>query len=71
MTDNKITVVVCSRQTDKEKEEFIEHLKETCGYNVHVMFMINSDGVSLTKIYNLGRNVIKMLANRNLANIIK
>lgn len=52
MTDNKITVVVCSRQTDKEKEEFIEHLKETCGYNVHVMFMINSDGVSLTKIYN-------------------
>lgn len=52
MIDNKITVVVCSRQTDKEKEEFIEHLKETCGYNVHVMFMINSDGVSLTKIYN-------------------
>ena len=52
MTDNKITVVVCSRQTDKEKNDFIEHLKETCGYNVHVMFMINSDGVSLTKIYN-------------------
>ena len=50
MTDNKITVVVCSRQTDKEKNDFIEHLKETCGYNVHVMFMINSDGVSLTKI---------------------
>ena len=50
--NNKITVVVCSRQTDKEKNEFIEHLKETCGYNVHVMFMINSDGVSLTKIYN-------------------
>ena len=52
MTDNKITVVVCSKQTDKEKTEFIEHLKESCGYNVHVMFMINSDGVSLTKIYN-------------------
>lgn len=50
--NNKITVVVCSRQSDKEKQDLIEHLKDTCGYNVHVMFMINSDGVSLTKIYN-------------------
>lgn len=52
MTDNKITVVVCSRQTDKEKNDFLEHIKSTCGYNVHVMFLINSEGVSLTKIYN-------------------
>lgn len=52
MTDNKITVVVCSKQTDKEKNDFLEHIKSTCGYNVHVMFLINSEGVSLTKIYN-------------------
>lgn len=51
MLSNKITVVVCSRQTDKEKEEFLNHLKDSCGYGVHVMFLINSDGVSLTKIY--------------------
>jgi len=49
--DNKITVVVCSRQSDKEKKEFLDHLKNTCGYNVHVMFLINSDGVALTKVY--------------------
>ena len=52
MIDNKITVVVCSKHTDKEKSDFLEHIKTTCEYNVHVMFLINSDGVSLTKIYN-------------------
>lgn len=49
--NNKITVVVCSRQTDKEKKDFLDHIKETCGYNVHVMFLINNDGVALTKVY--------------------
>lgn len=49
--EDKITVVVSSRETDAEKKEFLEHLKNSCGYNVHVMFLINSDGVPLTKIY--------------------
>lgn len=46
-----ITCVISSRNTDKEKQEFLDNLRETCGYNLNVMFMINSDGVSLTKIY--------------------
>lgn len=49
--DNKITVVVCSRESDDEKKLFLEHLKDTCGYNVHVMFLVNKDGISLSKIY--------------------
>lgn len=49
--EEKITVVVCSRQSDKEKKDFLDHIKDTCGYSVHVMFLINSDGVALTKVY--------------------
>ena len=51
MDKNAITCVVCSRNTDKEKEEFLNNLKETCGWSLNIMFIVNQEGVSLTKIY--------------------
>ena len=49
--DNSIAVVVCSRETSEQKKDFIQHIKDTCGCNAHVYFLINQDGVGLTQIY--------------------
>lgn len=49
--DNSIAVVVCSRENSEQKKDFIQHIKDTCGCNVHVYFLINQDGVGLTQIY--------------------
>lgn len=51
MANGFITCVVCSRHTNQEKEKFIEHLRETCGWALNLMFIVNAEGVSLTKIY--------------------
>ena len=57
--EEKITIVVCSRENDEQKKDFIEHLKKTCEYDSHIMFLINSDGVSLTTIYDDVMNKIE------------
>ena len=49
--EDKISVAVCSRQTAEQKKDFIQHIKDTCGCNAHVYFLINQDGVGLTQIY--------------------
>lgn len=49
--DNSIAVVVCSRENSEQKKDFIQHIKDTCGCNAHVFFLINQDGVGLTQIY--------------------
>lgn len=49
--DNSIAVVVCSRENSEQKKDFIQHIKDTCGCNAHVYFLINQDGVGLTQIY--------------------
>ena len=47
-----IAVVVCSRETNQEKKEFLDMIGKTCGFNYHVFFYTNNEGVGLTKIYN-------------------
>lgn len=49
--EESITIVVCSRDDADKRKDFIEHLKTTCGCNAHVFFMVNQEGVSLTKVY--------------------
>jgi len=49
--DNSRAVVVCSRENSEQKKDFIQHIKDTCGCNAHVYFLINQDGVGLTQIY--------------------
>ena len=49
--DNSIAIVVCSRENSEQKKDFIQHIKDTCGCNAHVYFLINQDGVGLTQIY--------------------
>lgn len=50
--ENKITVVVCSRDNTDEKKEIVKHIQETCECNVHVFFMYNPEGIGLSNIYN-------------------
>ena len=50
--ENSISVVVCSKDNGERKEKIIDHIKETCGANVHTYFMYNPDGVGLSEIYN-------------------
>ena len=50
--ENSISVVVCSKDNGERKEKLINHIKETCGANVHTYFMYNPDGVGLSEIYN-------------------
>ena len=47
--DSKITVVVVTRENNKD--ELLQHIKDTCGFGVHVMYLVNTDGISLTRIY--------------------
>lgn len=49
--ESSISVVVCSRETSEQKKDFIQHIKDTCGCNAHVYFLINQDGIGLTQIY--------------------
>lgn len=49
--ENKITVVFCSRKTGEENKGFIEHIKNTCGCDTHVIHIHNPEGVSISKIY--------------------
>lgn len=49
--ENSIAVVVCSKSDSEEKKDFIQQIKDTCGCHTHVYFLINPDGVGLTKIY--------------------
>lgn len=50
--ENSLSVVVCSRNNGEEKDKLVNHIKETCGANVHTYFMYNPDGVGLSEIYN-------------------
>ena len=50
--ENSLSVVVCSRDNNEIKDRVIEHIKETCGANVHTYFMYNPEGVGLSEIYN-------------------
>ncbi len=50
--EDSISVVVCSRDNKELKEKLLEHIKETCGCNVHTYYMYNPDGVGLSEIYN-------------------
>ena len=50
--ESGIAVVVCSRETNQEKKEFLDMIGKTCGFNYHVFFYTNNEGVGLTKIYN-------------------
>lgn len=49
--DNGIAIVVCSRDLPENKQDFIQHLKDTCECNAHVYFLMNPNSVSLTEIY--------------------
>ena len=49
--ENNIAVVFCSRKKSEENKDFIEHVKSTCGCDIHVYSIYNPDGVSLSKIY--------------------
>lgn len=63
--ENSIAVVFCSKKTGEENKNFIEHLKNTCECDLHVMFVHNPEGVSISKIY------ADMLASKDInSNIV-
>lgn len=49
--EKDIAVVFCSKEKGEVNDAFIEHIKETCGCNIHVYFIHNPEGVPLSKIY--------------------
>lgn len=49
--ENKISVVFCSKKTGEENKGFVEHIKDTCECDCHVVFIHNPEGVSISKIY--------------------
>lgn len=51
MDQDKISVVFCSRKTSEENKSFVEHLTKSCGCDTSIFMIHNSNGVSLTKIY--------------------
>ncbi len=49
--ENSISVIFCSKKKGEDSKEFIEHIKNTCGCDTHVLHVYNPDGVSISKIY--------------------
>ena len=35
----------------KKKEKFLNNLKDTCNWDLNITIIVNTEGVSLTKIY--------------------
>lgn len=46
-----LTVVVCSREMDSEEKGIAKKIEESCGCDVRVMYVVNPEGIALTKIY--------------------
>lgn len=51
MEEDRISIIVSSRNENNEQEKFVEHVHKTCGCHLSIHFLINKIGVSLTKIY--------------------
>lgn len=51
MKEKSIAIVICSRLTSEDNKDFIDHVKTTCGCECHFFYLINPDGVALSKIY--------------------
>lgn len=54
----KLAVVIASRKTPDEKKDFIDAIKETCGYGCNIVFNINQNETPLTSIYNKALNEV-------------
>ena len=50
--ENKIKVVVSSREKPEDKDDFITNVADTCGCECDIEYEYNPDGNSLTTIYN-------------------
>jgi len=49
--EDKITVVFSSKKEIGENQWLIEHIKSSCGCDVHIVSIYNPNGTSLSKIY--------------------
>lgn len=49
--DREITIVVSSRKNDDESNSFIESIKNTVGCKTNVIFVVNDNSMSLSKLY--------------------
>jgi hypothetical protein len=49
--DKDITIVVSSRKSDEESNEFIESIKNTVGCKANVVFVVNDNSMGLSKLY--------------------
>ena len=49
--DETISIVVCSTKSAEENEKFIKNIEETTECTCHVFYLVNMEGVGLTKIY--------------------
>lgn len=48
---NDITVVFASKKDSSDNDVFINHIKESCGCEVFIIYLHNPDGLSISKIY--------------------
>lgn len=49
--DKSLTIIFCTRKSDDECKDFIQHINESCGTVTNIMCVHNPDGLSLSKIY--------------------
>lgn len=56
MLESGLSIVISSRETMEMKKDFLEMVAKTCGYNHHIFFITNTDGIPLTQVYNEALN---------------
>jgi hypothetical protein len=49
--DKEISIVVSSRKNDEESNKFIESIKNSVGCKANVIFVVNDNSMSLSKLY--------------------
>lgn len=54
---NKITIVVCSREEQDKKTNFIKNIESTCGIEYELVYILNKEGIGLSPTYHNMLNV--------------
>lgn len=49
--EEKISIIVSSRNTSEEKKDFIQMISDTCGCFADIIFITNNGGAALSKVY--------------------
>ena len=49
--EERISIIITSKYTNEEKSSLLKQIQETCGCPADIMFVVNQNGTSLSRVY--------------------